>query len=41
MITWKGRGWVGFWHAKERRKIRAEFWWKKLSGKDNFENLEI
>jgi len=41
MITWKVSGWVGLWHARERRKKSREFWWRKLSGKDTFENLEI
>jgi len=37
----EGRGWVGLWHARQRRKKHTEFWWTKLSGKDTFENLEI
>jgi hypothetical protein len=41
MTTWKGRGWVGLWHARERRKMRTDFWWTKLKGKGTFETLEI
>ena len=41
MITLKSKGWVGLWHARERRKMYTEFWWTKLSGKDTFDFIEI
>jgi hypothetical protein len=41
MITWKVRGWVGFWYARGRRKMQAQLGWTQLRGKDTFESLEI